>query len=905
MPGSTGPDSNLYTIPEVQLGDTFNFWRDATNTAIYKLNKLKIYDAVGSGSVGVTYGSTGAWQAFLQPVIIDGLTFTQYIRFTSGISSAGIFSSRGVTIDSGTLWIIGGITASGGLTLGGGVVVYRGVSMAGGLTVGTSAYVTGNLQVDNEGTFFVDSTNNRVGVGTVSPANLKLDVRGGITTDYLYSSTGSTFGGTLQVNGGATFASTVDVTGFARVGGGLSAARIYASTGSTFGGTLQVNGGATFNGRLDVGGVLDVVGGATLESTLDVAGNATFNGGLSAARIYASLGSTFASNVGVFGGLTATRIYASTGSTFASNLGVGGNIRVVGGATLESTLDVGGAARISGNLVVDSSTLFVNSSTDRVGIGTSSPGASLDIRGQVFATRYDTTRLSGSGVTSAVIGVRNNGDNFEWGHTNVDPKYANVLGAHVGNGVGFIGLHTVSGWGTNNTYTTRGFTGWVIRNTISETAPQSIFQIGAVVGTSADNQTLSPYLSILPTGNVGIGVVVAGFTLDVTGTGRFTSGVTVGGRLDVGGVLDVVGGATLESTLDVGGAARISGNLVVDSSTLFVNSSTDRVGIGVSSPGSTLDILGTVRIVNPGTSGGGANPTSHPLFISNNPGNIGAFLGDGNSTLAFKGNSFSSAIRFNGADVAWGDIAYYPQGFTNGFVSGAGHFRFSRAGTTVVPTANAMVSVGDLFSEGQVWAGATGTFAGNAILRGQKSLLFADADSSNWIGFRSPATVASNILWTLPDQDGRNGQVLSTNAGGTLSWKDADGVTGTDKQVQFNRGGTLGATASLVFEYSASAGFSAGTLGVSGGMYSLGNVGIGITPGAISGRIYSNSTAKLEVRGDIRIPSNGFFVNKGMTLPSAVETVIAADENAFIAGTLAVPSGATLTINSGGRLIVM
>lgn len=80
---------------------------------------------------------------------------------------------------------------------------------------------------------------------------------------------------------------------------------------------------------------------------------------------------------------------------------------------------------------------------------------------------------------------------------------------------------------------------------------------------------------------------------------------------------------------------------------------------------------------------------------------------------------------------------------------------------------------------------------------------------------------------------------------------------------------------------------------------------VSVSHRAISGRIYSNSTAKLEVRGDIRIPSNGFFVNKGMTLPSAVETVIAADENAFIAGTLAVPSGATLTINSGGRLIVM
>ena len=135
MPGSTGPDINTYTIPEVQLGDTFNFWRDATNTAIYKLNKLKIYDAVGSGSLGVTYGSSGAWNAYLLPTITDGLTFTQNIKFTTGISAAGVYSTRGITVNSGDLWVVGGITASGGLTLGGGIVAGSGVVVGGGISL--------------------------------------------------------------------------------------------------------------------------------------------------------------------------------------------------------------------------------------------------------------------------------------------------------------------------------------------------------------------------------------------------------------------------------------------------------------------------------------------------------------------------------------------------------------------------------------------------------------------------------------------------------------------------------------------------------------------------------------------------------------------------------------------------
>ena len=49
-------------------------------------------------------------------------------------------------------------------------------------------------------------------------------------------------------------------------------------------------------------------------------------------------------------------------------------------------------------------------------------------------------------------------------------------------------------------------------------------------------------------------------------------------------------------------------------------------------------------------------------------------------------------------------------------------------------------------------------------------LRFADADSSNYVSFQAPATVTSNVAWTLPATDGTSGQVLSTNGSGTLSW---------------------------------------------------------------------------------------------------------------------------------------
>jgi len=69
---------------------------------------------------------------------------------------------------------------------------------------------------------------------------------------------------------------------------------------------------------------------------------------------------------------------------------------------------------------------------------------------------------------------------------------------------------------------------------------------------------------------------------------------------------------------------------------------------------------------------------------------------------------------------------------------------------------------------------------GNFQLNAQADLRFADSDSSNWVGFQAPATITADVLWTLPATDGTNGQVLTTNSTGTLSWT-SKSVTLTDQ----------------------------------------------------------------------------------------------------------------------------
>lgn len=90
------------------------------------------------------------------------------------------------------------------------------------------------------------------------------------------------------------------------------------------------------------------------------------------------------------------------------------------------------------------------------------------------------------------------------------------------------------------------------------------------------------------------------------------------------------------------------------------------------------------------------------------------------------------------------------------------------------PTANlfeAQNSAGGILlnvgPSGAVTLNPFGTSAGNT-----NELRFAElvANGSNYVGFKGPDAIGSNRIWTLPSADGTNGQVLSTNGSGILSW---------------------------------------------------------------------------------------------------------------------------------------
>jgi hypothetical protein len=91
-------------------------------------------------------------------------------------------------------------------------------------------------------------------------------------------------------------------------------------------------------------------------------------------------------------------------------------------------------------------------------------------------------------------------------------------------------------------------------------------------------------------------------------------------------------------------------------------------------------------------------------------------------------------------------------------------------------------------------------------------LRFADSDSSNWVAFQAPATVSSNVTWTLPAADGTSNQALVTNGSGTLSFATAgSSLTGvTDSASPYETSLGTGAGGSSTGANNTFIGFEAG-----------------------------------------------------------------------------------------------
>jgi len=77
---------------------------------------------------------------------------------------------------------------------------------------------------------------------------------------------------------------------------------------------------------------------------------------------------------------------------------------------------------------------------------------------------------------------------------------------------------------------------------------------------------------------------------------------------------------------------------------------------------------------------------------------------------------------------------------------------------------------GLVYGSGTLTATTSMIVGGNSTAAGYIRILEDSDNGSNYTGFQAPASLAGNVMYTLPTADGSSGYVLSTNSSGTLSW---------------------------------------------------------------------------------------------------------------------------------------
>ncbi|MDG0816078.1 tail fiber domain-containing protein [Bdellovibrio svalbardensis] len=873
--GITDAISNLGGTPSVQTGLLAS--RPAFGIA------GRLYIASDNNTI---YRDTGAaWVA-----IGDGAGTGTVTSITAGTGLTG-----GTITATGTIGLGTELTGLNGLATTGFVKRTGAGAYSAVTSVGLSSDVTGTLPVANGGTNSSTAlTNNQLmysGAGAIKELGAMTDGQIVVGKNASAPQIVSMSGDVTVSNTGVTTVGKVN--GTTVTGVGLATNNILQNTGSaiTANSVLVSNGTATGVTALTspASGVLTSSGtvpswSTSLPATMGGTGQTSFAVG---DLLYASTTTAMSRLPATTSGYVLTSNGAGTAPSWQAVSGVIAGL-TAGRVTLST----------AANSVGDSPNFTFNSSSGAMAIGGTTPAFTSAGALTVQGASGSATTVGNSGTTSSLVLQSGSGGVSLAGNTSISGAntFATGTGAVSLNGATTVaanqnltmasgtGVHTQTFTGTTtdaasiiaNSLTT----GTALNLTSSSASLNSTDGLLYVANTGAStsgmvariqsNSTAGTGLTVLASGNVGVGTVAPSAALEVAGQVKITGGTPGAGKVLTsdaaglatwatpggGGALSAITAATATNTIDnlnfgqiwnwstattqsplsISANALTTGSLLnLTTSNASVNSTNGLLYIANTSAATT----GTVaRIQSSSASGSGLTVLAN--------GNVGIGVAAPGKNLHVLGSSPTIKLEASSGS-AYLDLS---AGVTSNSFTRYMSQNQSRWEVGKEPTAETGSDAGSDFVINRISdaGGSLGTALFIKRLNGNigigttapgaaldvKGAIRMSGSTSGYTGFQ-PSSAAGSTVWTLPNIDGTNGQVLRTNGSGGLSW-----LTPVTSSTGFvNGGNSFGSIARIgtndAYDFAlAASGVTTMTL-----IASSGNVAIGTT----------NASEKLHVRG--------------------------------------------------------